>query len=218
MRIGKNSRIVMTGDSITDVGRARPIGEGHAGQLGAGYPYLFDLMLWSGHPELRVRVTNTGISGDTSRDLLSRFQPDVLDLAPSWVTILIGINDVWRNFDKAECAEAQVPFAEYTENLTQMVTRAKAANAGVTLLSPFFIDAGKGDPMQAMTDRYIAACAEVAEQTGASFINLQEVFDAFLVNASPYMASGDRVHPNGIGHALIARALMKAMEFSDHQA
>jgi hypothetical protein len=37
MLIAPHSKVVMTGDSITDCGRARPVGEGLGGALGNGY-------------------------------------------------------------------------------------------------------------------------------------------------------------------------------------
>lgn len=41
-----------------------------------------------------LKVANRGISGDTSRDLLDRFQKDVLSCRPRAVVILIGTNDL----------------------------------------------------------------------------------------------------------------------------
>ena len=37
-------KLVILGDSITDCGRARPVGEGLPGALGNGYVNLFDAM------------------------------------------------------------------------------------------------------------------------------------------------------------------------------
>src|SRR5438046_2824066 len=99
MLLGKNSKLVMIGDSITDCGRNRPVGEGYSGALGNGYVSLVDALLGSVYFHHGIRVVNMGSSGETVRDLRRRWQSDVVDLKPNWVSIMIGINDVWRQFD-----------------------------------------------------------------------------------------------------------------------
>jgi lysophospholipase L1-like esterase len=67
--------------------------------LGTGYVSFVDSMLGAKLPEVPVRVLNTGISGNRVTDLEARWQSDVLDLEPDWLSVMIGINDVWRQFD-----------------------------------------------------------------------------------------------------------------------
>ena len=114
-------RIVFAGDSVTDAGSTNPVGDG-PNQLGNGYVHIVHALLASCYPELTVRVTNSGISGNTSRMLLERFQRDVVDLAPQWVSICIGINDVWRQFDLPAAREQHVLPEEYRSNVEQMIT------------------------------------------------------------------------------------------------
>lgn len=108
MNIPPNSKLVMIGDSITDCDRTRPIGEGLFGAQGKGYVSLVDGLLTARYPAHRIRVVNMGTSGHTVRDLQGRWQTDVLDLKPDWLSILIGINDVWRHFDTPLQSECQV--------------------------------------------------------------------------------------------------------------
>ena len=84
------------GDSITDCERREGLFQG----VGKGYAALVDGMLQAAYPELSIRVTDMGIGGNTVRDLQARWQTDVLDLNPDWLTVMIGINDVWRRFDQ----------------------------------------------------------------------------------------------------------------------
>jgi lysophospholipase L1-like esterase len=67
--------------------------------LGTGYVSLVDSLLRAAYPQGRIRMVNMGTSGNTVRDLAERWQTDVLDLEPDWLSIMIGINDVWRQFD-----------------------------------------------------------------------------------------------------------------------
>ena len=92
-------KLVILGDSITDCGRARPVGEGLPGALGNGYVNLFDAMAQVDHPAWKLRVVNMGTDGETSRDLLARWDTDCDALEPDIVAVLIGINDVCRQLD-----------------------------------------------------------------------------------------------------------------------
>src|SRR4029453_7463195 len=126
LRFEAKTKLVMIGDSITDVGRARPIGEGRADDaLGRGYVMMVDALLGAGYPERMIRVINMGVSGNTTRDLKARWQTDVLDLKPDWLSIMIGANDVWRQYDSPKQTERHVLIDEYEKNLVELVSSTK---------------------------------------------------------------------------------------------
>ena len=133
-------RIVFAGDSVTDMGSAQPVGEGLFENLGTGYVRIIDNLLAACYPERKIRVTNSGVSGNTSRDLLARFQSDVVDLKPDWVSICIGINDVWRQFDSPAIPDEQVLPEEYGQNVEQMILQVKGKVKGIFLLSPYYME------------------------------------------------------------------------------
>lgn len=62
-------RIVFAGDSVTDMGSERPVGEGLFDNVGRSYVRVVENMLAVYYPEIKVRVTNSGISGNTSGTL-----------------------------------------------------------------------------------------------------------------------------------------------------
>ena len=95
----KGEKIIFAGDSVTDDGRTRPVGEGLWGALGNGFVRMTDTILNVDYPELYIRCVNMGISGNTSRDLLARWESDITALNPDVVVLCIGFNDVWRQFD-----------------------------------------------------------------------------------------------------------------------
>ena len=64
----------MIGDSITDCGRARPIGEADGDGLGTGYVSLINACLTATFPQAHIRLINMGMGGDTVRDLADRDQ------------------------------------------------------------------------------------------------------------------------------------------------
>ena len=89
---GPQQKIVLIGDSITDCGRRN---EPFA-PYGAGYVKFVRALLLARYPELGLEVVNRGIGGNTVRDLARRWDEDVIAEQPDWLSVKIGINDVWR--------------------------------------------------------------------------------------------------------------------------
>lgn len=101
MILDPRTRFLLIGDSITDAMRQRPGREGSdSGPLGSGYVALVQQFFSAFHPAHRIEVLNRGVGGNTVADLASRWSSDVLDERPDALGIMIGINDVWRQFDK----------------------------------------------------------------------------------------------------------------------
>lgn len=213
MLIPAQSKLVMIGDSITDAGRSRPVGEGLFEALGKGYVALVDALLGTCYPAQGVRVVNMGISGNTVRDLKARWQTDVLDLRPDWLSVMIGINDVWRQFDSPGRAEQHVGLEEYESTLRELVSQARPRVRGLVLMTPFYIESNRADAMRAMMDRYGAVVRKVAGEHEAVFVDTQAAFDAALEHYYPATLAWDRVHPGQTGHMILARAFLNAIGF-----
>ncbi|MBV9851340.1 MAG: SGNH/GDSL hydrolase family protein [Armatimonadetes bacterium] len=213
MKLTKNTKLVMIGDSITDAGRAQPVGEGMGGALGSGYVSLVDALLGATRPDLGIRVINMGTSGNTVRDLAARWQRDVLGLKPDWLSVMIGINDVWRQFDSPTRPERHVPLDEYERTLDDLVTRTLPAVTGLVLMTPFYIEPNTQDLMRAQMDRYGAAVKRLAQKHNALFVDTQAAFNAVLAHLYPATLAWDRVHPGLTGHMVLARAFLRAVEF-----
>lgn len=212
MVIGTGSRLLFIGDSITDAGRARPVGEWRDG-LGNGYVAHVDALLQAAAPEKRIRVMNTGISGNTVRDLAARWKTDVLDLRPDWLSIMIGINDVWRQFDSPLHPERHVLPDEYRRTLGELVERTRKSLRGLVLMTPYYIEPARSDPMRARMDEYSAIVRDLAGRFDAVLVDTQAAFDEVLRHVYPAALAWDRVHPAAAGHMVIARAFLKAVGF-----
>lgn len=206
-------KLLMIGDSITDCERARPIGEGLFNALGRGYVSLVDSLLQATYPTQRVRVVNMGLSGNTVRDLAARWQTDVLDLEPDWLSIMIGINDVWRQFDSPWQVEQHVLLDEYRETLTRLVADTRPTVKGLVLMTPYVIDPNRDDPMRAQIDRYGAAMREIAAVYDARFVDTQAAFDAVMPHIHPTGLAWDRIHPTQVGHMVLTRAFLAAIGY-----
>ena len=113
-----------------------------------------DWTLASAGAQPASRILNTGVSGDTVRDLAARWQRDVMDLEPHWVSVMIGINDVWRQFDSDPAIVRPVSLDEYRATLRRLLTSVRPRVQGIVLMLPFYLEPEPVDPMRAMLDRY----------------------------------------------------------------
>src|SRR5690554_3798625 len=138
MKITANDKLVMIGDSITDCDRKRPVGEGIFEGLGRGYVSMINALITSVYPELAIRVVNMGSSGHTVRDLRDRWQTDVIDLKPNWLSIMIGTNDVWRQYDQPHMTESHVYIDEYEATLRSLIHDSLPWLKGLILMTPFY--------------------------------------------------------------------------------
>lgn len=206
-------RIVFAGDSVTDMGSTNPVGEGLFENVGHGYVRVVENMLAACYPEVFIRVTNSGISGNTSRDLLARFDRDVVDLKPDWVSICIGINDVWRQFDSPAMPDHHVLPEEYRSNVETMILKVKDSVKGIFILSPYYMEPNREDAMRARMDEYVQICRELAEKHGCVFVDFQKLYEDYCkIRHSCYIA-WDRVHPNKVGATLMAKEFLKHCDF-----
>lgn len=206
-------RIVFAGDSVTDMGSAQPVGEGLFDNVGRGYVRVLESMFAAYYPEVFLRVTNSGISGNTSRNLLERFDRDVVELKPDWVSICIGINDVWRQFDSPAILDSHVLPDEYEKNVEEMILKVKDSVKGIFILSPYIIEANREDMMRKRMDEYVEISRRLAKKHGCIFVDFQKMYDEYCkIRHSSYIA-WDRIHPNQIGAALMAKEFLKHCDF-----
>ena len=208
------TKLIMIGDSITDCDRARPFGEGKGDALGTGYVTHINALLESTCPELDVRMINMGTSANTVRELRERWQTDVIDLQPDWVSIMIGINDILRRYNRKHIKECHVLLKEYELTLENLVINTKASGVQeLILMTPFFIESSSEDPLRALTLQYGAAVKRISERQGTRFIDMQAPFDRYLKYHYSLELAADRVHPTQTGHMIIAREWLKAVGY-----
>jgi lysophospholipase L1-like esterase len=213
MLIEPNSKLLFMGDSITDCERGRPIGEAFKDGLGSGYVNLVNALLGATYPAHHIRVMNVGISGNTVLDLQARWEQDVLAMQPDWLSVMIGINDVWRQFDSPTQKEWHVSLEVYSDTLEKLSSRTRANLKGLVMMSPYFLEPNKAEPMRALMDEYGTAMKIIAERHNAIFVDTQAAFDVLMQDIHPMTLAWDRVHPNQTGHMLLTRTFLNAIEF-----
>ncbi|MDP4171097.1 MAG: SGNH/GDSL hydrolase family protein [Bacillota bacterium] len=213
MLLNKGQKILFIGDSVTDCERAKPEGEGLFGALGKGYVSFVDGLLQAVYPGLGIRVVNKGNSGNTVRDLKERWQKDVLDQKPDWLCVMIGINDVWRQYDTPFIKDWHVYLDEYEETLRKLIKETKPFVKEIVLMTPFYLESNENDAMRWTMDQYGGAVMRIAEETKCIFVDTQASFNEVLKDLYSATLAWDRVHPSTAGHMVLARAFLKKIEF-----
>lgn len=199
------NRILFQGDSITDGGRGRGQDQNHI--LGHSYAFLVAARYGALYPERKLEFFNRGVSGNKVPDLLNRWQKDAVDLKPTVVSILIGVNDIWHPLLSTNgVVSAEKYEAGYDQLLAQTV--AALPNAKIILLEPF-ITPGKAtspkwDVWQGHVQKFQAIVAKLGAKYHAPVVKLQRVFDDASKRAPAEYWVWDGVHPTYAGNQLIA--------------
>lgn len=206
-------RILFQGDSITDCGRNREnhiyVGDGYPvhvkAQLGYDYPGMYDFQ-------------NRAISGNRVVDVYSRIKADIINLRPDYMSLLVGVNDVWHEFDFQNGVSAQ----KYEKIYSMLIEEVKAElpDIKIMILEPFCLRGTATENSEEFPDKWnmfsfaVRERAEkakaVAEKYDLLFVPLQEKFDEALSKAPSNYWLVDGVHPLAPGHELIAREWLKA--------
>jgi len=191
-------RILFQGDSITDTGRDRD----SEGSLGAGYVNKVAEKLRVTYPSRTYECLNKGISGNRVIDLQGRWQEDCLDLMPDVLSILIGVNDVWRKYDSNDPTHVEDFENIYRDILTQAQTKTQAK---LILLEPFLLHtpADRAAWREDLDPKRLVV-KKLAEEFKAVYIEFDQIMTEKALEKSPEYWAADGVHPTDAGHDLIA--------------
>jgi lysophospholipase L1-like esterase len=200
--------IEFIGDSITDCGRREPL----FSPLGDGYVRIIHDLLQAGYPELKLRVVNKGISGDTVLDLKGRWNTEVLDINPNWLFIYIGINDVWRFYDGDRDKAVALP--AFTSAYKVIIDKTlNDTTSAIRLVSPFLAESDANDPFRRKLGVYQEEIDKIGEEFEIPVVHLQPAIDWAMLSKPGDYWTNDRVHPTREGHMLIALTILRACGF-----
>jgi len=204
--IENNAVVLFQGDSITDAGRIRQ----NPYDLGTGYPLIVASWFSALYPEKNVRFINRGISGNRVKDLKARWKEDCLDIRPSWVSILIGINDCWRRFDSNDPTSADSFERDYRDILTQI---RENLDANIILCEPFVLPTPEDRlGWRVDLDPKIAVVRKLAREFNTYYIPFDGLFAQASSRKDPGFWAADGVHPTPAGHGLMAKAWLETVK------
>ena len=197
--------VLFQGDSITDCERSR---QNHARQ-GYGYATMVQGQLGYDYPG-QFEFQNRGISGNRIVDVYARIKADIINLKPDYMSLLIGVNDVWHELG-GENGVAPEKFEKIYGMLIEEIKEA-LPNIKIMLMEPFVLPGSatysEEDPsiwqrFDSLVRANAAAAKRVAEKYSLPFIELQSGFDALTKQAPASYWLADGVHPTAMGHCFI---------------
>lgn len=198
-------RVLFQGDSITDAGRNRLARHGLA-----GYTKMTAVMLNGGSPG-KYECYNRGISGNRTKDLLARYKRHFVKMRPDVVTVMIGINDVWRKYDRNDPTSPE----QYAANLTKLLTDIKKdTGAKIIVMSPYLTSGvnGKWNVMRGDVDIFIETCKKVAAKYADKYIYTDGPMNEANEKYPHEQVSRDGVHPAEKGQEVLAGLLSQAID------
>ncbi len=205
-------KILFFGDSITDARRSNEKTYVPALSLGCGYVQQIAGRLIEKSP-VGYEFVNTGIAGNRIVDLYARVQTDVWSHKPDLVSILVGINDVWHETDRAfgiEPARFERVYRMLIEETMQ-----KLPHARLLLCAPFMLKLGAIEREWSAfcnTPLYVDIVEKLAKEYGLYFLPLQEKIDEAANKYGAPSILFDGVHPAPAGAVLIAGEWLKCFE------
>lgn len=195
--------ILFQGDSITDAGRDRNAA-GPNGGLGTGYALFVAALVRAQQPAANVQFFNRGVSGNRIVDLYARIKSDTINLKPTILSVLIGVNDTWHEFGGQNGVE--VPKYERLGRDFLTEVRAALPTVKLVLCEPFVLPCGVVTPdWIAEMDQRRAVIQKLAGEFRATFVPFQTMFDQAVKLAPPDYWASDGVHPTAAGHMLMAQ-------------
>ena len=199
--------ILFQGDSITDTGRDYA----HDPKMGYGYATMTAGKILVDYPG-QFRFLNRGISGNRIVDVYARIKKDIINLKPDYLSILIGVNDVWHEISEHNGVSAE-KFRMVYDLLIRELKEA-LPELKILVLEPFVLEGPATkhaiDTFTTEVAKRAAVCKELAEEHGLIFIPLQKKLEALAQATSNTYVLIDGVHPNTAGHELISRELYAA--------
>ncbi|MBE6752502.1 MAG: lysophospholipase [Ruminococcaceae bacterium] len=197
------------GDSITDADRRRE----DINNFGYGYPNIVAAKYMSESPN-EFRFINKGISGNRIVDLYARIKIDLINLKPDYLSILIGINDVWHEL----ASENGVANEKFRKILSMLIEEVKEElpDIKIIMLEPFVLKGPatgeKWAEFRSETELRAKTVKEVAEKYNLSFVPLQNKFDELSKSTETTYWLADGVHPTAAGHGVISKALCEEFD------
>ena len=204
LNLKENDIILFQGDSITDGNRGRNSDLNHV--HGHGYQYIIAAELTADNLDKNVEFINRGISGNRIADLYGRWAEDCLNLKPTILSILVGVNDIIFNWEHKSGSDPE----SYEKIYRYLLDEVKKQNPDtlIVIMEPFFGEKKEKELNTFFKENiggYAAAAKKIAEEYGAVFVPLQDMIDSYKEKTDIYNILWDGIHPTTCGHELIAR-------------
>lgn len=210
MELVDGDSIVFLGDSITHQ---------------CLYTQYVEDYFYTRYPKMRLKIHNAGVGGARAWDALARFDKDVAEYKPKYVTILLGMNDgTYRPFDQAT-------FDTYKQDMTELLAKLQGIGATPIPMTPTMFDAradrarpnNKRDPASQAEYNSVLAyygtwLREVAIENGNGFVDMWGPLNSITLEQRKtdpaFTLIKDAVHPDAPGQVVMAVAIITDLQLS----
>lgn len=203
----KEYKILFQGDSITYANRIKLI----KSSLGIGYCAILGKYIKNNYGD-KITCLNKGIYGDTTSRLKERWKRDTIDENPDILSLLIGINDCWRRYDRGIITTEKTFYENYDYFLRSI--KEENETIKIIIMSPFLIPLNhkQGEWFEDLNPK-IKIVEELANKYDAIYIPLNDIFKEIVESGTnPRELTRDGVHPTKKGHEIIAKIWMKVLD------
>ena len=175
--------VVLMGDSITEFWKT------NSPDFFANYPLI-----------------DRGISGQTTSQMVVRFEQDVIALKPKTVVILAGINDIAEN-------TGPITLEAVFDNIEIMVNKAKAHKIKPILCSVLPANKFWWNSKIYPADKVIALNKMIKAYALKNKITYVDYYSVMVDTDKglQFQYGEDGVHPNSTGYKIMERLLLKAL-------
>ncbi len=203
-------RILFQGDSITDANRDRNVST----NMGTGYAMLVKAALGFENPG-KYEFFNRGISANRIVDVYARIKADIINLEPDVMSILVGVNDVWHEFEPSpNGVDADKYYRIYDMLIEEVLTA--LPNIKIIIMEPFALKNPQFEQdwniLRAELKKRAEMARKISEKYGFPFIELQKDLDELSKSTGTEYWLCDGVHPSVIGNEYIKRKWLEAFK------
>ncbi len=191
-------KVLFIGDSITEDGRFDDPKD-----IGVGYVQLIRDYINENLSDLQVDVVNRGVGGDRVTNLADRWETDVISEDPDWVSISIGINDVWRQLDNPDMEQVSPELFEKTYDELLHILK-EHTEAKLILMEPTIIEEDVNSVGNALLKPYVETVKKLAHEYNAVLVSTHQTFLNFIEKTPKASLTTDGVHMNDLGRKLMA--------------
>ncbi len=191
-------RILFQGDSITDWGRNYE----EYFSLGHGYVKFASDYLREMFPDKEFEFINRGIGGNKVVDLVNRLDSDFIEIQPDFVSILIGINDVWHLAGDRNWLPNDVFEDQYRTVLDAIKEK---TNAKIMILEPFVIPVEDKLHFREDLAPKIEIIRKLAREYACVYLPTDGLLNSAFIGDDPLSFAADGVHPTEKGAEFIGR-------------
>jgi acyl-CoA thioesterase-1 len=186
--------------TVVTIGSSSTVGYG-ASAPELNYPSQFAAELRRRMPAQPIEVVNRGVNGETSIDMVARFEHDVIEAAPDLVIWQVGTNAVLRDLD----------VTRYRQVVRNGLVRLKDAGFDVIIMDMQFAPKVLSHPLYHEMERSLAVLGkEQGIPVFRRFALMQHWVDSGQLDFTT-MLSPDGLHMNDLSYGCLGRALADAV-------